>query len=103
MVLRSLKWSAAVIMKNPIYLHPHDPVNQEVFSIRYGSTKSIDYLLLQVILLVMFGLGIPEIIVILVIVVLVSGAGKLPGIMGSVANGIRDFKKEIKEPANREK
>jgi len=46
----------------------------------------------------MLGLGFPEIIAILVIVLLIFGAGKLPDIMGSVGKGIKDFKKAMKEP-----
>jgi sec-independent protein translocase protein TatA len=46
----------------------------------------------------MFGLGFPEIMAILVIFLLIFGAGKLPEIMGSVGKGIKDFKKTMKEP-----
>jgi len=41
----------------------------------------------------MFGLGMPELIVILVIVMVVFGAGKLPEIGGALGKSIRNFKK----------
>ena len=46
----------------------------------------------------MFGLGTPELIIILVIVVLIFGAGKLPEIGGAIGKSIKGFKKSIKEP-----
>ncbi len=41
----------------------------------------------------MFGIGIPELLVILVIALVIFGPGKLPEIGGALGKGIRDFKK----------
>jgi len=41
----------------------------------------------------MFGIGFPELIVILVIALIVFGPGRLPEIGGSLGKGLRDFKK----------
>ena len=41
----------------------------------------------------MFGFGMPELIIILVIVMVVFGAGKLPEIGGALGKSIRNFKK----------
>ena len=46
----------------------------------------------------MFGIGMPELIVILVIVVLIFGANRLPEIGSGVGRAIKNFKKSIKEP-----
>jgi len=45
----------------------------------------------------MFGLGMGELLVIL-IVVLIFGANKLPEIGGGLGRAIRDFRKEVKRP-----
>jgi sec-independent protein translocase protein TatA len=46
----------------------------------------------------MFGLGIGELLVILVIVLIIFGAGKLPEIGEGLGRGIRNFRKTVKEP-----
>lgn len=55
----------------------------------------------------MFGFGLPELIVVLVIVLVVFGANRLPEIGGALGKSIRNFKKasngkeEIEIKANR--
>jgi sec-independent protein translocase protein TatA len=41
----------------------------------------------------MFGIGMPELIVILVIVLVIFGAGRLPEIGGALGKSIRNFKR----------
>ena len=51
----------------------------------------------------MFGIGLPELLVILLICLLLFGAGKLPEIGRSLGEGIREFKKAVKEGEDRPK
>jgi sec-independent protein translocase protein TatA len=43
----------------------------------------------------MFGLGFPELIIIMVIILIIFGAGKLPEIGGAIGKGIKSFKKSV--------
>lgn len=46
----------------------------------------------------MFGIGIPELIIILAIVLVIFGANKLPEIGSGMGRAIRNFKKATDEP-----
>ncbi|MBI4515276.1 MAG: twin-arginine translocase TatA/TatE family subunit [Deltaproteobacteria bacterium] len=41
----------------------------------------------------MFGIGVPELVVILVVALFIFGPGKLPEIGSALGKGIRDFKR----------
>lgn len=45
----------------------------------------------------MFGLGSTELIIILILVLVIFGAGKLPEIGGALGKGIRSFRKAASE------
>lgn len=45
----------------------------------------------------MFGLGTQELLIILVLVMIVFGAGKLPQVGSSLGKGLRNFKKGVSE------
>jgi len=48
----------------------------------------------------MFGIGVPELAIILVIILIIFGAGKLPEIGASLGGSIKNFKKSVAEPEN---
>jgi len=56
----------------------------------------------------MFGIGMPELIIILVIILIIFGAGKLPEIGSGIGRGIKNFKKATsgeleEEPGSQER
>lgn len=54
----------------------------------------------------MFGIGVPELVIIFVIILIIFGAGRLPEIGGAVGKTIKNFKKatnEVEEKTETEK
>lgn len=47
----------------------------------------------------MFGLGTQELLIILVLVMIIFGAGKLPQVGGALGKGLRNFKKGMNDTA----
>jgi sec-independent protein translocase protein TatA len=46
----------------------------------------------------MLGIGMPELIIILIIILIIFGAGKLPEIGAGIGQGIKNFKKATTTP-----
>jgi sec-independent protein translocase protein TatA len=48
----------------------------------------------------MAGLGWQELVIVLVIIMIIFGAGKLPEVARSLGQGVKEFKKEASEPGS---
>lgn len=51
----------------------------------------------------MFGLGTSELIIILILVLVIFGAGKLPQVGGALGKGLRNFKDGMKDAEEEDK
>lgn len=51
---------------------------------------------------IMFGIGMPELVIILVIILIIFGAGKLPEIGAGMGKAIRNFKSATSEAERKE-
>lgn len=49
----------------------------------------------------MFGIGMPELIIILIIILIIFGAGKLPEIGSGIGKGIKNFRKATQDTPDR--
>lgn len=63
-----------------------------MFHIRCGTSGSERKVRMR-----MFGIGMPELLVILLICLLIFGAAKLPQIGGAIGKTIKEFKKSMKD------
>jgi sec-independent protein translocase protein TatA len=63
----------------------------------YQSLIDIEINLLNIRRIAMFGLGTQELLIILVLVMIIFGAGKLPQVGGALGKGLRNFKKGVNE------
>lgn len=45
----------------------------------------------------MFGLGVPELLIILVIILVLFGASRLTGLGGAIGGSIREFRKSVRD------
>lgn len=50
-----------------------------------------------------FGLGMPELVIVLVIIVIVFGVGRLPEIGGALGKGIREFRQSSSDTSDDKK
>jgi sec-independent protein translocase protein TatA len=48
----------------------------------------------------MFGLGWQELVIVLVIIMIIFGAGKLPEVVKSLGQGVKEFKQEAAGPSD---
>ncbi len=49
------------------------------------------------------GLGFTEVLIIIIVLLLIFGAGKIPKIMKDLGSGVKEFKKGMKDDADDEK